>query len=94
MLGIAGGREDNIVGGCDDVTNFLHRSINKIHRVRVPHKKCVLGVDCVVAAMYLHIFKLIYSAFGVAFPDFSERLILVPTLFDVLLVDSVHRRLA
>ena len=47
-----------------------------------------------VAAMYLHIFKLIYSAFGVAFPDFSERLILVPTLFDVLLVDSVHRRLA
>ena len=47
-----------------------------------------------VVAMYLHVFELIYSAFGVAFPDFSERLILVPTLFDVLLVDSVHCRLA
>ena len=39
---------------------------------------------------FLHIFKLIDSTFGIAFSHFTQGLILVSTLFNIFLVDSVH----
>ena len=38
----------------------------------------------------LHVLELINPPLGVALPDLSERLVLVPPLLHVLLVDLVH----
>lgn len=51
--------------------------------------KNVYFFECILFILWLHVLKLIHTSFRVSFPNFTKSFVLIPSLFDVFLMESI-----